>query len=160
MVTELLCVGDHVFRWSMFTPLLEVCASGGASTIRIQGSCCPCRCFSNQQFQVGIFITHKSICVTEKCNIAVVLSCSFKLYTRLSPTLVRKQARYGRNGLASTKNTTWTMNTSGWRVSSTSVNYIPNFSLTGCQRTFTFPKVQFWTKFTLIDLFRSDTFIY
>ncbi|XP_005476270.1 phospholipid scramblase 2 isoform X1 [Oreochromis niloticus] len=39
-------------RWSMFTPLLEVCTSAGASTVRIQGSCCPCRCFSNQQFQI------------------------------------------------------------------------------------------------------------
>eukprot|EP00064_Thunnus_orientalis_P010660 superscaffoldBa00001466_g10686 len=39
-------------RWSMFTPLLEVWDSEGASTIRIQGSCCPCRCFSNQQFQI------------------------------------------------------------------------------------------------------------
>ncbi|KAM4605524.1 phospholipid scramblase family member 5 [Polymixia lowei] len=39
-------------RWSMFTPLLEVCDSEGTSAIRIQGPCCPCRCISNQEFQV------------------------------------------------------------------------------------------------------------
>lgn len=38
----------------MFTPLLEVCDAEGASAARIQGSCCPSRCFSNQQFQVEI----------------------------------------------------------------------------------------------------------
>ncbi len=48
------CWLDSVFRWSMFTPLLEVRDPEGASTIRIQGSCCPCRCFSNQHFQVVI----------------------------------------------------------------------------------------------------------
>lgn len=36
----------------MFTPLLEVCDAEGASAVRIQGSCCPCRCFTNQQFKV------------------------------------------------------------------------------------------------------------
>ncbi|KAI4809332.1 hypothetical protein KUCAC02_018224 [Chaenocephalus aceratus] len=45
-------IGTVFQRWSMFTPLLEVCDSEGASTIRIQGSCCPSRCFSNQQFQI------------------------------------------------------------------------------------------------------------
>lgn len=45
-------IGTVHQRWSMFTPLLEVWDSEGASTIRIQGSCCPCRCFSNQQFQI------------------------------------------------------------------------------------------------------------
>ncbi|XP_069013309.1 phospholipid scramblase family member 5 isoform X2 [Embiotoca jacksoni] len=45
-------IGTVYQRWSMFTPLMEVCDSEGASTIRIQGSCCPCRCFSNQQFQI------------------------------------------------------------------------------------------------------------
>ncbi|XP_029309320.1 phospholipid scramblase family member 5 [Cottoperca gobio] len=45
-------IGTVCQRWSMFTPFLEVCDSEGASTIRIQGSCCPQRCFSNQQFQV------------------------------------------------------------------------------------------------------------
>ncbi|KAF7662720.1 hypothetical protein LDENG_00227530 [Lucifuga dentata] len=45
-------IGTVYQRWSMFTPLLEVYDSKGASTIRIQGSCCPCRCFSNQQFQI------------------------------------------------------------------------------------------------------------
>lgn len=50
---KMCCVfADCVFRWSMFTPLLEVCDSEGAFTVRIQGSYCPCRCFSNQQFQV------------------------------------------------------------------------------------------------------------
>lgn len=38
----------------MFTPLLEVCDADGASAVRIQGSCCPCRCFSNQSFKVFI----------------------------------------------------------------------------------------------------------
>lgn len=36
----------------MFTPLLEVCDAEGAAAVRIQGSCCPCRCFSNQYFKV------------------------------------------------------------------------------------------------------------
>ncbi|KAI3374998.1 hypothetical protein L3Q82_021528, partial [Scortum barcoo] len=45
-------IGTVCQRWSMFTPLLEVCDPEGASAIRIQGSCCPCRCFSNQQFQI------------------------------------------------------------------------------------------------------------
>ncbi|XP_040912103.1 phospholipid scramblase family member 5 [Toxotes jaculatrix] len=45
-------IGTVCQRWSMFTPLLEVCDPEGASTIRIQGSCCPCRCFSDQQFQI------------------------------------------------------------------------------------------------------------
>ncbi|XP_023261705.1 phospholipid scramblase family member 5-like [Seriola lalandi dorsalis] len=45
-------IGTVCQRWSMFTPLLEVCDSEGANAIRIQGSCCPCRCFSNQQFQI------------------------------------------------------------------------------------------------------------
>ncbi|XP_074507207.1 phospholipid scramblase family member 5 isoform X1 [Sebastes fasciatus] len=45
-------IGTVCQRWSMFTPLLEVCGSEGASNIRIQGSCCPYRCFSNQQFQI------------------------------------------------------------------------------------------------------------
>lgn len=41
-------------RWSMFTPLLDVCDADGTSVLRIQGSCCPCRCSSNQQLQVTI----------------------------------------------------------------------------------------------------------
>ncbi|XP_036940291.1 phospholipid scramblase family member 5 [Acanthopagrus latus] len=45
-------IGSVCQRWSMFTPLLEVCDAEGASAARIQGSCCPCRCFSNQQFQI------------------------------------------------------------------------------------------------------------
>ncbi|XP_008279443.1 phospholipid scramblase family member 5, partial [Stegastes partitus] len=45
-------IGTVYQRWSMFTPLLEVCDSEGSSTVRIQGSCCPSRCFSNQQFQI------------------------------------------------------------------------------------------------------------
>ncbi|XP_030258784.1 phospholipid scramblase family member 5 [Sparus aurata] len=45
-------IGSVCQRWSMFTPLLEVCDAEGASTARIQGSCCPSRCFSNQQFQI------------------------------------------------------------------------------------------------------------
>ncbi|XP_055359696.1 phospholipid scramblase 2 isoform X2 [Betta splendens] len=45
-------IGTICQRWSMFTPLLEVCDADGASALRIQGSCCPCRCVSNQQFQI------------------------------------------------------------------------------------------------------------
>ncbi|XP_015242220.1 PREDICTED: phospholipid scramblase family member 5-like [Cyprinodon variegatus] len=45
-------IGTVCQRWSMFTPLLEVCDLEGASRIQIQGPCCPCRCFSNQQFQI------------------------------------------------------------------------------------------------------------
>ncbi|XP_026169224.1 phospholipid scramblase 2 [Mastacembelus armatus] len=45
-------IGTVCQRWSMFTPLLEVCDSEGASKLRIQGSCCPCRCLSNQLFQI------------------------------------------------------------------------------------------------------------
>ncbi|XP_029930906.1 phospholipid scramblase family member 5 [Myripristis murdjan] len=52
-------IGTVCQRWSMFTPLLEVCDSKGASTIQIQGSCCPCRCFSNQEFQVVSTIGEK-----------------------------------------------------------------------------------------------------
>ncbi|XP_048861049.1 phospholipid scramblase family member 5 [Brienomyrus brachyistius] len=39
-------------RWSMFTPLFEVCDSDGTFVARVQGSCCPCRCYANQEFQV------------------------------------------------------------------------------------------------------------
>ncbi|CAB1317126.1 unnamed protein product, partial [Coregonus sp. 'balchen'] len=52
-------LGSIQQRWSMFTPLLEVCDSDGTSTIRIQGSCCPCRCLSNQEFQVVSAIGEK-----------------------------------------------------------------------------------------------------
>ncbi|TNN67803.1 Phospholipid scramblase 2 [Liparis tanakae] len=45
-------IGTVFQRWSMFTPLLEVSGSEGAPAIRVQGSCCPYRCFSNQQFQI------------------------------------------------------------------------------------------------------------
>ncbi|MBN3296679.1 ACHG protein, partial [Amia calva] len=45
-------IGTVCQRWSMFTPLLEIRDSDGTSPIRIQGPCCPCRCYSNQEFQV------------------------------------------------------------------------------------------------------------
>ncbi|KAM4728628.1 phospholipid scramblase family member 5 [Anableps anableps] len=45
-------IGTVCQRWSVFTPLLEVCDSEGASRIQIQGPCCPFRCFCNQQFQI------------------------------------------------------------------------------------------------------------
>ncbi|XP_036410812.1 phospholipid scramblase family member 5 [Megalops cyprinoides] len=45
-------IGTVHQRWSVFTPLLEICDSDGTSTVRIQGSCCPCRFYSNQEFQV------------------------------------------------------------------------------------------------------------
>ncbi|CAL8281639.1 unnamed protein product [Lota lota] len=40
-------------RWSMFTPLLEVCDSEGTPTARILGSCCPSRCAATQEFQAA-----------------------------------------------------------------------------------------------------------
>ncbi|XP_024246678.1 phospholipid scramblase 1 [Oncorhynchus tshawytscha] len=52
-------IGSVRQQWSMFTPLLEVCDSDGTSTIRIQGSCCPYRCLSNQEFQVVSAIGEK-----------------------------------------------------------------------------------------------------
>uniref|UniRef100_A0A8D2ZHN1 Phospholipid scramblase n=1 Tax=Scophthalmus maximus TaxID=52904 RepID=A0A8D2ZHN1_SCOMX len=45
-------IGTVSQRWSMFTPLLEVCDSEGATTVSVQGSCCPSRCLSSQRFQV------------------------------------------------------------------------------------------------------------
>ncbi|MED6247059.1 hypothetical protein ATANTOWER_028965 [Ataeniobius toweri] len=48
----LLLLADCLVRWSIFTPLLEVCDPEGASRIQIQGPCCPFCCFSNQQFQI------------------------------------------------------------------------------------------------------------
>uniref|UniRef100_A0A3P9JH33 Phospholipid scramblase n=1 Tax=Oryzias latipes TaxID=8090 RepID=A0A3P9JH33_ORYLA len=47
-------IGTVCQRWSMFTPLLEVCDSEGSSTIRIQGSCCPGRCFSESRIVSSI----------------------------------------------------------------------------------------------------------
>ncbi|XP_045908832.1 phospholipid scramblase 1 [Micropterus dolomieu] len=60
-------IGTVCQRWSMFTPLLEVCDSEGAFTVRIQGSYCPCRCFSNQQFQVVSNIGEKIGTIWKKC---------------------------------------------------------------------------------------------
>ncbi|XP_028832598.1 phospholipid scramblase family member 5 [Denticeps clupeoides] len=45
-------IGTVHQRWSMFTPYFEVCDSKGSPSVRIQGSCCPLRCLSNQEFQV------------------------------------------------------------------------------------------------------------
>lgn len=65
-----------VFRWSVFTPLLEVCDAEGASAVRIQGSCCPCRCFSNQSFKVFIqgekVFLRAQTCL--RCNYAQIVS--------------------------------------------------------------------------------------
>lgn len=98
----------------MFTPLLEVCEADGVSTARIQGSCCPCRCLSNQQFQVEI-IKQPEI---KSLFLHVFRSaCLLELFTRLSPTSVRTWAQYGRSGLASMITITWTMSILGWRVS-------------------------------------------
>ncbi|XP_029380631.1 phospholipid scramblase family member 5 [Echeneis naucrates] len=52
-------IGIIYQRWSMFTPLLEVCDSEGVNTFRIHGSCCPCRCVSNQKFQIVSTIGEK-----------------------------------------------------------------------------------------------------
>lgn len=45
-------IGTVRQKWSMFTPLMELSDSEGTSYIRIQGPCCPCRCYSTQEFQV------------------------------------------------------------------------------------------------------------
>ncbi|XP_041125951.1 phospholipid scramblase family member 5 [Polyodon spathula] len=45
-------IGTVRQKWSMFTPLMELSDSDGTSYIRIQGRCCPCRCYSTQEFQV------------------------------------------------------------------------------------------------------------
>nr|XP_033813682.1 phospholipid scramblase family member 5-like [Geotrypetes seraphini] len=39
-------------RWSMFSPLLEVCNSEGCWIMKISGSCSATRCYSDQEFQV------------------------------------------------------------------------------------------------------------
>ncbi|KAM3605016.1 uncharacterized protein V6R79_019268 [Siganus canaliculatus] len=52
-------IGTVYQRWSMFTPLLEVCVAEGASVATIQGYCCPCRCLTNQQFQIVSSIGEK-----------------------------------------------------------------------------------------------------
>ncbi|CAL8367745.1 unnamed protein product [Boreogadus saida] len=46
-----LLLGTVRQRWSMFTPLLEVCDSEGTPTTRILGPCWPSRCAATQQFQ-------------------------------------------------------------------------------------------------------------
>ncbi|CAL9688784.1 unnamed protein product [Knipowitschia caucasica] len=45
-------IGTVCQRWSMLTPLLEVCDASGVAMLRLQGPCCPCRCLSNQEFQI------------------------------------------------------------------------------------------------------------
>ncbi|XP_030629313.1 phospholipid scramblase 2 [Chanos chanos] len=45
-------IGTVFQRWSMFTPYFEVCDSEGNLLVRVQGSCCPVRCRSDQDFQV------------------------------------------------------------------------------------------------------------
>ncbi|KAM9789502.1 phospholipid scramblase 2 [Neosynchiropus ocellatus] len=46
-------IGTVRQRWSMFTPLLEVGdPRTPSSTVTIQGPCCPCRCLTNQTFQI------------------------------------------------------------------------------------------------------------
>ncbi|XP_053083512.1 phospholipid scramblase 3 isoform X1 [Pangasianodon hypophthalmus] len=45
-------IGTVHQRWSMFTPYFEVCDSADSPFLRIQGSCCPIRCLSDQEFQV------------------------------------------------------------------------------------------------------------
>ncbi|KAK3513820.1 hypothetical protein QTP70_028865 [Hemibagrus guttatus] len=45
-------IGTVYQRWSMFTPYFEVCDSADSPFLWIQGSCCPIRCLSDQEFQV------------------------------------------------------------------------------------------------------------
>eukprot|EP00062_Callorhinchus_milii_P000270 gi/632934143/ref/XP_007901083.1/ PREDICTED: phospholipid scramblase 2-like isoform X1 [Callorhinchus milii] len=45
-------IGSVKQRWSMFTPLLEVCDPEGCGIMKIHGACCPCRCSADQEFQV------------------------------------------------------------------------------------------------------------
>ncbi|XP_078066217.1 phospholipid scramblase 2 [Mustelus asterias] len=45
-------IGTIRQRWSMFTPLLEICDMDGYGIMKIHGSCCPCRCYSDQEFKI------------------------------------------------------------------------------------------------------------
>ncbi|XP_067850821.1 phospholipid scramblase family member 5 [Heptranchias perlo] len=45
-------IGTIKQRWSMFTPLLEICDMNGHGIMKIHGSCCPCRCYSDQEFKI------------------------------------------------------------------------------------------------------------
>ncbi|XP_064418256.1 phospholipid scramblase family member 5 [Latimeria chalumnae] len=45
-------IGTVKQRWSMFTPVLEVCDADGKGLMKIQGPCCPSRCYVDQSFQV------------------------------------------------------------------------------------------------------------
>ncbi|XP_072428509.1 phospholipid scramblase family member 5 isoform X1 [Chiloscyllium punctatum] len=45
-------IGAIKQRWSMFTPLLEICDTNGHGIMKIHGSCCPCRCYSDQEFKI------------------------------------------------------------------------------------------------------------
>ncbi|XP_053506886.1 phospholipid scramblase 2 [Ictalurus furcatus] len=45
-------IGTIHQRWSMFTPYFEVCDSADSPFLRIQGSYCPIRCISDQEFKV------------------------------------------------------------------------------------------------------------
>lgn len=69
--------------------------------------------------------------------------------TRLSPTLARTWARYGRNGLVSMTSTTWTMSILGWKVSGfkTSSGMPPFVGLN-------------WAKTWLVWYFSQAVFIY
>ncbi|KAG7524078.1 hypothetical protein JOB18_006681 [Solea senegalensis] len=107
-------IGTVCQRWSMFTSLLEVCDSEGVSAVRIQGSCCPCRCVSNQQFQVAAFKQPQiQMCYNNRITFLFFWGGGGLFFHRLSQTLVRDLAPYGRNGQASMKNITWTMNILG-----------------------------------------------
>ncbi|XP_072330283.1 phospholipid scramblase family member 5 isoform X2 [Scyliorhinus torazame] len=45
-------IGTIRQRWSMFTPLLEICDMNGHGIMKIHGSCCPCRCYSDQELKI------------------------------------------------------------------------------------------------------------
>uniref|UniRef100_UPI00398F1555 phospholipid scramblase family member 5 n=1 Tax=Pristiophorus japonicus TaxID=55135 RepID=UPI00398F1555 len=46
-------IGTIKQRWSMFSPSLEIYDMDGHGIMKIHGSCCPCRCYSDQEFQIS-----------------------------------------------------------------------------------------------------------
>ncbi|KAF7692613.1 phospholipid scramblase family member 5 [Silurus meridionalis] len=69
-------IGTVHQRWSMFTPYFEVCDSSNSPFLRIEGSCCPIRCLSDQEFQVVSMIGERIGTIwkkwpgyNESCNI-------------------------------------------------------------------------------------------
>uniref|UniRef100_A0A3Q3R6E0 Phospholipid scramblase n=1 Tax=Monopterus albus TaxID=43700 RepID=A0A3Q3R6E0_MONAL len=81
-------IGTVCQRWSMFTPLLEVCDSEGTSALRIQGSCCPCRCVSNQCCHFKIFFTLPVPPSIESDTKLLLLAATFLLVSIAISTII------------------------------------------------------------------------